>query len=229
MFTAGFRTRFSHMESTGLNFKTLFELISQPVIVADSQLNLLFSNKSALSLLDTQFADLQAKPLSEHFQFPQDKMNRVRELLLSREKESLSCFFLHNENELTPLRITIQGIPLPVKDRVGYYIELFKADIDHLTEDEIKRLGFKTSQIAHEFSNPLSVLKIQCENFAVFAEKQKQLRSQDVIERIKTMSKATDRLNITNTELKKLSQSLANIDMNEIHNMIGHSDKGDQH
>jgi len=213
------------MSGADLNYKTLFELISQSIIVADTDFNVLFANKSTTELLDTSIQSLQKKTLKDFFQLPVEKLPRIKELPLNRETECMTCFFVHENDELTPITLSFKGVPLPVKERMGYYIELQAAEQIQMSEDQIKKIGYTTGKIAHDISNPLAVLKIQCDNLNIVAEKSKHLSSEDIIKRLGTLSKATDRLNISNTELKNLAKSLSDAKMDDINTIISNDDE----
>lgn len=211
-------------DANSLNYKTLFELISKSVIIADHEFKVLYANPHALELLELEIDRLQAKDLLKALDVADDKYSRLKELPLSRETECVSGLYHYTETDCVSLNVLFRGVPLPTKGRMGYYIELEKAGTMEFSEDNIKKLGTKTGQIAHDFSNPLAVLKMQCENFNMIAQKTPTISSTEIIERIKKMNKATDRLNITTDELKKLSRSLTELNVEEIQTMLNQDD-----
>ena len=52
-------------DAASLNYKTLFELVSQSIIVADVHFNVLFANKRTSELLEIEAQSLQKKSLKD--------------------------------------------------------------------------------------------------------------------------------------------------------------------
>ena len=214
--------------STSLNYKTIFEEISQPLLVADSDKKILFLNKGALKLLELTPSDIQNLYFHEVFQLPETDSKNIESVLLNGKIHHGTTLVKNGDNEFFQIRFSVKGISLPTNTRLGYFIEIEKADRVELTDADIKKMGHKTSKIAHDISNPLAVLRIHCDNFALKAQKTRTFSSDEVLERILKLSNATDRLTSSNDELKKLSKALSSEDMDAILNFISNDESQNQ-
>lgn len=199
-------------------------MLTLPLLVADSDKKIVFANDKTLSLLEVDRANLNNLFLDKIFQLKDQEFSKIREAISNDESYHGTCLFKHDNDEYSHINILVKGIKIPLKTELGYYIELKKAQKVEMTEEDLKRLGYKTSKIAHEISNPLAVLRIHCDNFSLLAQKNKSFTSQEVLDHMKTLSNATDRLNVSNDELKVLSKSLMNLDMNQLQGILD-SDK----
>lgn len=205
---------------TNLTYKAIFEMVSLPIIVADSDKSLIFSNNEGLKITGLSPASIYNKKIDEIMDFDEEELQKIEDTLLKREPFRGKCFFHHSNNEVSEWSLLIRGIRLPLKSRLGYYIEIEKSEKISLTDTDLISLGSKTGSIAHEISNPLAVLRIHCDNFALQAQKTKLLSSDEVLDRMEKLSRATNRISVSNDELKEISQCLVDQNFDRLKSAI---------
>jgi nitrogen-specific signal transduction histidine kinase len=207
-----------------LDIKEIFNLITLPFLVTNHKRKILFANESCIELLNLDKSNVQNQSIDKIFKLSDLEVSDMELSIKKKKVHILKKQIQLSENEYIDLVIKIKAVRVPMEAQDGFYMECELNKENYLSEDNLVRLGNITGQIAHEISNPLSVIKIQCDNFSLKAKKQTSFTSDEVLERVKTFSKASDRIQQSNNELKNISKDLLNLELNSLKN---HLDKDD--
>lgn len=203
-----------------LSYEALFQMISQPLFVANSDKKIIYMNNQALKFLEIPKDQLGKLYFDQIFDFTDKELDNIEELLLSEQAFHGSTNYTVSNTESMTLGVLIKGMPLPYGNRVGYYFEVYQENKITISENDLKILGHRTSEIAHDISNPLAVLRIHCDNFVLKAQKTEQFSSVEILERVKKLLNASKRLESCNEELKSLSKTLIDYDENQFKRLV---------
>ena len=196
------------INNKNLDYETLLNLISRAVLVTDQNFNLLYQNALASQALGLDRENFANTSLSELFSLPDHFSDLLEGLSPYEDLKELEAFYHHSETEWSPMLLYLRKIPVQNGDEMGFYIEIETEVQTEFSEDHLKTLGHKTGRIAHDFSNSLAVLKLQCDACTLSVQKNRPLSTEKWMEKISKMAGAVDRLNGSLEKLKEMVQAL---------------------
>ncbi len=201
-------------------YESILEAMSQAFLILDHDFKLTFANKKATALLDPEASTVQGQHLTELLDLSDDDLKSLAEATKNGETYASKTLRKHDDENWSEIRFRIKLVRIPLSSQSGFFIEIDDSNSPSITEEDLRRLGKKTGQLSHDISNPLAVLRIHCDNFALKAKKASNFSADDVLTRIKKLSSATDRLTDSNNELKSLSKALIDGEQEKLMKMI---------
>ena len=215
-----------------LDYQKLFEMTSFSIALTDANKVLIFTNKMFLENFEVSREEIRDQNIN-HF----IELNDAQHEALTNSKPGQTAFCeellcRHSNGEYSEMTVIARKVELPYGNGSGFHFEILnlqkseKSKSEKNKQDWVK-VGKVVSQISHDISNPLAILRIHCDSFNLITDKQEMVSSQDVTKRVAKMSNATTRITDTTKELKLFAKHLLSGNESEIDEIWEKSQKTD--
>lgn len=185
--------------------KNLLDLSSLPALITDKNFKIEYANKEGANFFNLSPHRILSKKIFDLFPRHREKIEALPATLA--QFQSIEDVFDFETKGLVNIQYKVQK--LDILSPEGHYFFEFKKEAQAPEPPvSLETMGKCTGSLAHSISNPLSVLKIHCDNFELLAKSQLTFRASEVVERLQKMNRATDRLTVYNDRLKTFSKLL---------------------
>lgn len=205
-----------------MDFESLMNKLSLPVIVSDLNLNLRFLNESAK--LAFRMADSQwcSKTILDLLVIRQDDKKLLEKAIEDNLAIKLSAFFKVQKktSELVEKKMTCNSFRSEATGSRYCLFEIENEIQSSISLQTIQGLGKMTGDLSHALSNPLAVMQINCETLDLRCQKADSVKSETVQKKVSRIEKALNRVIGENQKLKDLSCKLCSADEQSLNEMI---------
>lgn len=192
-----------------LNYQKILDMTTMGMALFSSDHRLLFANDNFTDIIEIPREQLIHTHWEDLFHFSEEQ-----ESLLSKDsvllRDTLLC--KHPNGEYSSLFASIKKVDIPHETHKGFFVELFNYDLPMTTHEQsinkLAKVGKVVSQISHDISNPLAIMRIHCDSFSLLAEQNESVSSEEVQKRVSKITVATDRLTNTTKDLKYFAKQL---------------------
>ncbi len=217
------------MEKSILNYQSILDRLSQPVLLFDHQGEIRYQNKSAKDFFEHSYLEGGQKKLENLFQFSPEELSELWDNIGKDKNLNLQQFGRIKGGDITLCQLKVQPFKIPLASKSGCFVEVIAETKLDLSDEDFLRLGLRFSEIGHDIANPLAVIKMQRSALLREGNDKQKLEANEIEKRVHKMEKATKRLEICNVELKGLSQQIIENDLNGIKSLQLKREKAESH
>lgn len=196
-----------------LDYQEIFNFSSFSIALATEDKQICFTNSNFLKTLEIN--SFEGKTIDDLFDLTDEQSQKLGSLSQPEQSLQEEVLCKHENGEFSSLLTIIKKIQFKNSPESYYLFEIPSASSTEGTEFT-QRIGQTISQISHDLSNPLSIVKIHCDSFALIAGKEPTLPTDEVLKRIAKLSDATTRVVDITNKLKSFAKKLISSDIEEI-------------
>lgn len=207
------------MSQDRLNYQKILEMSTVGMALFSSEFHLLYANDNFVKILDVSREKLNHSKFEEFIELSDSQNTLLKENKASvLIRDNILC--KHPNGEYSSLFATIKRVDIPHETHPGYFVELFNTNIETTSQTtalgQLNKIGKVVSQISHDISNPLAIMRIHCDSFTILATKQENISSKEVQKRVTKINDATDRVTNSTKELRYFARKLLEENSQEI-------------
>ena len=213
------------IESQDFRWDSIIEKFTHPFLITDRENQILFIHSEAKKILNYQETPESPTPVNQLLGLTPEQ---IKNMELCAQQGLLfhgQGLVEHNSQECSSIDFQVKSFYLSDSDREFFLFEFAKEARAILDPCELQALGRCIGKLSHDLSNPLAIVKIQCESFDLWAKKQDPLESQKVIEKVGKMNLSLDKLISQVESLKSLAKNLLDLDEELIKSRISEKEE----
>ena len=172
-------------------------------------------NQAAAEKLERKKQQFESAQITKFFELSLDSLKKAEEISIPTTILQVDSIYQYSSTESEPFILRIQKIFEP-NDKAGFLIEVMPSNNTAASEESLRSLGLILGKLAHDFSNPAAVVRMQSDTLRLFASKSDTLTSVDLLKRLDTMSQSLKSMEENLLELKSLARDLTELDIQQL-------------
>lgn len=201
-----------------VDFEVVIKHLEQPCLICNAKSEIYNLNGACKLLFNLPDNPQKIPNLDQLIILDQQWQEEIKKIFKNKTSGNVEAFVSEEpiDNQLIALDIKISHLSeLDVVPSL-FLVQITKAEAREFSENTLQALGKYTGDISHAISNPLAIIKINCDTMVIKIQKNGSIDIETLTQKIDKLNDATTRITKEVEKLKKLSRDLKNVDTQTI-------------